>query len=288
MSSRLSKYDVEEKNTRTSRVKKNEELYLNINKGELDNYNVMSNTTILGENKKNEIDIDKIKKILDTKYNEVPKRRSIRIDEEKEVVEENNNKILEATKEYDINAILHKARSGKPASYEDDRAKKMRDTQFDILKNLDIENYKKEETEPKKTGEDNLLDLINTITINEEKKKMDKKEIENDLDLFSDLKGSENTVVVEGIKEKVAEITPLAEIKKEVEEQKEVVSNKLNNTVQLKEEFYTTSTKFDKKDFEDLGIEDGKRNIVTEIIVVLILVAFLAGMFFFFKDVLGF
>ncbi len=285
MGSRLSKYDVEENITRTSRVKKNEELYLNINKGELDNYNVMSNTTILGENKRNEIDIEKIKKILDTKYNDVPKKRSIRLEEEPVVTEKDS--LSETTKEYDINAILNKARSEKPVSYENDRAKKIRDTQFDILKNLELENKLEPRDEIKKAGEDNLLELINTITINEEKKKQDKKAVSAELDLFEDLKGNENTIVVDGAVE-AAKITPISEIKKEVIEKTAKEEAKINNTMKLKEEFYTTSTKFAKKDFEDIGFDDGKRNVVTEIIVVIILIAFLVGMFFFFKNVFGF
>ena len=75
MSSRMSKY-YEEDNV-NSRFRKNEDLYKEINKGELNSYSVKSNATVLGDNN-NEIDVEKIKKILDTKYNETPKRKSIR------------------------------------------------------------------------------------------------------------------------------------------------------------------------------------------------------------------
>ena len=86
MSGRMNKYFDEE--VPSSRLAKNEELYKEISKSELDNYEVKSNSTVLGANNA-EIDVEKIKKILDTRYNEIPKRRSIRLEESK-----NNKKIL--------------------------------------------------------------------------------------------------------------------------------------------------------------------------------------------------
>ena len=81
--SRMSKY-YDEGEITNSRYRKHEELYKEISKNELDNYEVKSNATVIGENK-NEIDVEKIKKILDTKYNEAPKRQSIRLEEVEEV-----------------------------------------------------------------------------------------------------------------------------------------------------------------------------------------------------------
>ena len=132
MSSRMNKY-YDEPEIKNSRYHRNEDLYKEISKSELDNFEVKSNTMILGDNK-NDIDVEKIKRILDTKYNDIPKRRSIRLDEEVELEEEK-----EITKEYDINVILEKAREHKTENYEEERLKKLRDTQFDILKNLNLE-----------------------------------------------------------------------------------------------------------------------------------------------------
>ena len=67
MGSRMNKYYDDEEIT-VSRYQKNEELYREISKSELTRFDVKSNATILGDNK-NEIDVEKIKKILDTKYN---------------------------------------------------------------------------------------------------------------------------------------------------------------------------------------------------------------------------
>ena len=135
MDSRMNKYSEDNK---MSRVSKNASLYKEINDSELDNFSVKSNATVIG-NQEPEIDIEKIKKILDKKYNEAPKRRSIRVEpreEESKLVDDT------PTKEYDLNVILEKAKGEKSETYEEARAKKLRNTQFDILNNLKIDNTK--------------------------------------------------------------------------------------------------------------------------------------------------
>ena len=193
MSSRMSKYynEPEVNSNFNSRVHKNEDLYKEINKSELNNYSVKSNATILGDND-NEIDVEKIKKILDTKYNETPKRKSIRLEETYEVEEEK-----EITKEYDINIILEKAKEEKEVNYEEERLKKLRDTQFNILKNLNLEKYEVDKDDESK--EDDLKHLIDTIALNANNNK------NTALDILSDLKGNDNTEVLDGLKDEVVE-----------------------------------------------------------------------------------
>jgi hypothetical protein len=104
MSTRMEKYDPDMP-LEMSRQSRNAELYKTINKSELNNYDIKSNATVLGPSNKGQIDVEQIKKILDTRYNELPKRKSIRIEDlstEEEASKE------ESTKEYDINAILEK------------------------------------------------------------------------------------------------------------------------------------------------------------------------------------
>jgi len=248
MSSRMNKY-YNEPEISNSRYHKNEELYKEISKSELNSYDVKSNTTILGDNK-NEIDVEKIKKILDTKYNDVPKRRSIRIEECDEVEEEK-----EITKEYDINVILEKAREQKEENYKEDRLKKIRDTQFDILKNLNLEREEEKEIE---FEEDNLKALIDTIAFNE---KNNKEEIA--LDILSDLKGDGDTEVLDALKEEI-----------ENKEEKNITDTKMINS------FYTSSNALKNKDFED--IEDFSKSIESnntfiKVIIAIIIIVFLVG-----------
>lgn len=258
MSSRMSKYYEEEQVA--TRYHKNENLYKEISKNELDNYEVKSNTTILGENK-NEIDVEKIKKILDTKYNEVPRRKSIRLEDVEEIEEEK-----EITKEYDINVVLEKARSEKPDNYEEERLKKIRNTQFDILNSLDIKREAKEESEEEK--EDNLKNLINTIALNEKNSSSNA-----DLDILSDLRGSGNTEVLVGLKEEIQS----AEEKNTVLEEKD--DEELEKT-KLMDSFYTESNKLSKEDLENFddfkGIETNNNTLI-KVAIAVITIIFLVG-----------
>ncbi len=279
MNSRMNRY-YEDKELENTRFGKNEELYKEISKSELDSYEVKSNTTILGDNKP-EIDVEKIKQILDTKYKEVPKRRSIRIEEEEEAPLEK-----ETTKEYDINVILEKAKEEKQENYEEERLKKLRDTQFDILKNLNLE--KKEE--PEETEEENLKSLINTIALNESKNKEN-----TSLDILSELKGSGDTEVLEGFKEDMDDsLNETLEqnniVEESKKEEKEEPKKDLTDT-QMINSFYTSSNAIKDKDFEDIqDMEDFQKsiesnNVLLKVVIALIVIIFIVGIGLIIKNV---
>ena len=287
MDTRMNKYD----NKSFSRVAKNEELYKEINETSLDNFSVRSNATVIG-NQDAEIDIEKIKKILDTKYNNAPKRKSIRIDipEEEEID-------AEPTKEYDLNVVLEKAKDELPETYEEARAKKLRNTQFDILNNLHIEEETENE-EPNKAEED-LMELINTISINEKKiseiteklEKNNKEEttepvVEEDDDTFGildELKGSENTEVYEGMTEEIKKAEKQTENIKENKEENTIVEEIKDDT--MDSSFYTTSL-FSKNDFAEEDDTDKGLNIVIKILIVLVIICFLVGIFLFVRSLI--
>lgn len=281
--SRVDKYSDDKK---MSRVTRNEELYKEIKDSELDGYNIRSNATVIG-NQEPEIDIEKIKKILDTKYNEAPKRKSIRVEPKHE-----ENSIIDdvPTKEYDLNIILEKAKDEKPETYEEARAKKLRNTQYDILNNLNIgdndEDYSVENNIEKpeiNKAEEDLMELINTITINEAKVKEEAIKNEKDevdpLNILEDLKGSGDTAVYDKIEDI---LTP------KVEEDQKEESKSPENT--LDDSFYTKSL-FKKKDFEDGSqdfLDDNKMGIGVKILIVLVIIIFAAGLFLFLKSFLNF
>ena len=292
----MNKYD----NKSFSRVAKNEELYKEINDASLDNFSVRSNATVIG-NQDPEIDIEKIKKILDTKYNNAPKRKSIRID----IPEEEEEVDTEPTKEYDLNVVLEKAKDELPETYEEARAKKLRNTQFDILNNLHIEEDQEEE-EPSKAEED-LMELINTISINEKKiseiseklgqnheeikEQVTPEEKENDaFGILDELKGSDDTEVYESMTEeikKVEEQDKLEETKKDDEEEKKenTIVEKVKDET-MDSSFYTTSL-FKKHDFaDDEDDTDKGLNIVIKILIVLVIICFLVGIFLFVRSLI--
>ncbi len=296
MDTRMNKYD----NKSFSRVAKNEELYKEINDASLDNFSVRSNATVIG-NQDPEIDIEKIKKILDTKYNNAPKRKSIRID----IPEEEEEVDTEPTKEYDLNVVLEKAKDELPETYEEARAKKLRNTQFDILNNLHIEENQEEE-EPSKAEED-LMELINTISINEKKiseiseklgqnaheeaKEEMTSEEENDaFGILDELKGSDDTEVYESMTEeikKVEEQDKLEETKKDDEKEKKenTIVEKVKDET-MDSSFYTTSL-FKKHDFaDDEDDTDKGLNIVIKILIVLVIICFLVGIFLFVRSLI--
>lgn len=298
MDTRMNKYD----NKSFSRVAKNEELYKEINDASLDNFSVRSNATVIG-NQDPEIDIEKIKKILDTKYNNAPKRKSIRID----IPQEEEEVDAEPTKEYDLNVVLEKAKDELPETYEEARAKKLRNTQFDILNNLHIEEDHEEE-EPSKAEED-LMELINTISINEKKiseiteklRKNTKENVKEDFNeekddsfgILDELKGSGNTAVYEGMTEEIKKVEE-QDNKSDKEDSNEDVSeeNKKNTIVEeikddtMDSSFYTTSL-FNKKDFADNEDDTDKGlNIVIKILIVLVIICFLVGIFLFVRSLI--
>ena len=268
METRIDKYN---ESRSMSRVAKNSDLYKEINDSALDNFSVRSNATVIG-NQEKEIDVEQIKKILDKRYNSAPRRRSIRIEPQEEV----SRVSVDDTKEYDLTKVLEKAKDEKVETYEESRAKKLRNTQYDILNNLNLDG--KEETEEKKIDpEENLMNLINTITINEAKKKRSAKEDIDPLDILTDLKGEDNTQVYDSITS-VTTITEVKEKEKENKDKEEVIDNS----------FYTDNL-FKKKDFEEDSndfVDEEKLGIGIKILITLVIIVFVVGLVLFIKSVI--
>lgn len=266
METRIDKYN---ESRSMSRVAKNSDLYKEINDSALDNFSVRSNAIVIG-NQEKEIDVEQIKKILDKRYNSAPKRKSIRIEPQEEV----SRISVDDTKEYDLTKVLEKAKDEKVETYEEIRAKKLRNTQYDILNNLNLDV--KEDTEEKKIDpEENLMNLINTITINEAKKKESVKEDIDPLDILTDLKGEDNTQVYDSI----TSVTTITEVKeKENKDKEEVIDNS----------FYTDNL-FKKKDFEDDSndfVDEEKLGIGIKILIALVIIVFVVGLVLFIKSVI--
>ena len=272
METRIDKFN---ESTSMSRVAKNSSLYKEINDSELDNFNVLSNATVIG-NQEKEIDVEQIKKILDKRYNSAPRRRSIRIEPQEQVSRLDNDD----TKEYDLTKVLEKAKDEKVETYEENRAKKLRNTQYDILNNLNLEAKEEEIKEEKKIDpEENLMNLINTITINEAKKQESKKVDVDPLDILTDLKGEDDTQVYDSI----TTVTNITEIK---EKEKEKIES--NKDKEIDNSFYTENL-FKKKDFEEDSkdfIDDEKLGIGIKILIALVIIVFVVGLVLFIKSVI--
>lgn len=275
MKTRMEKYYDEENNNIALRQRKNEKLYQNINDYDVDDYKIEANATVIDTNAKN-IDVEKIKKILDTKYNKQPQRKSIVIEEEESVPDVN----LDETREYDINAILERARSEKEVDYEKERLKKLRDTQYDILNSLEITEHEDEEEQ-----NDELMSLINTITANELDEKKASKEELDPLDILTDLKGSDDTVVVDGVHEEEESANETAPIMSLEEADKIKPSILENKSEDLTETLQFTQSDFD--DFNDLKKEVRSSRALIYIIIVMICLILIAGVIIFLNNFLN-
>lgn len=155
---RMDKYNDETPELRR-RIDKYSELYEKNNSSDYDKFDVDSNISVLKDNARS-IDVDQIREMLDKKYRDnIPKRKSISVDptyNEEEAVTEKNDE-----KEYDLNAILDKAKQNRKVSYEEERFNRIETSSSEKL--IDEINRKyKPRDESDEAAE--LLNLINTIT----------------------------------------------------------------------------------------------------------------------------
>ena len=308
MESRVNKYSSNE-NEVLSRTKKNQRLYNEIGESQNKPYDLNSNSVVLENNPKT-IDIDKLKDMLDKQYKEEIKSKSLAsLDGMSDATEISLNE----TREYDINAILSKAKEERKSDYEEDRLKKLRNTQLNILNDLDIENNKRPEevsiSVSKEEGH-KLKSLIDTINLTEE---INATKVMDPLDLLSDLKGTNDETKVGGVQELTQQILQKAqeldtseiekvhdELEKELNSKTAKIDNLTSNLKAVIEDnnkkdeyntdsFYTTSsmiTKNDFDDFSDLKEDITATKVVVKILIVVVILAFICGVVFLLNQIL--
>lgn len=140
------------------RIDKYSNLYDKDNLSDYDKFDVDSNISVLKDNARS-IDVDQIREMLDKKYRDnIPKRKSINVEsiQEDEIIEQKND-----TKEYDLNAILDKAKQNRKVSYEEERFNRIETSSSERLIDEINKKYKPRD-ESDEAAE--LLNLINTIT----------------------------------------------------------------------------------------------------------------------------
>lgn len=254
MNSRMDRY-AETPNLK-SRVERNKDLYEQIKTSDIDKFDIASNATVIGEDI-SRIDVDKVKDMLDKRYRDEYDKRSLKFrEQDEEIIEDKKYD----TKEYDINAILEKAKKTQNVDYEKERLKKVHDTQYDILKKLNIDETSEEEV--MEDNEENIVNLINTIT-NLELQNSKKNSTGNTtaLDLLSDLSDNDTNTVY-----------------KTMELDKEEISKKTEDN--LDEEDLSIEDKYD--DFKELEKDLKSNNIAIKVvgIVFVVILIILAVIFF--------
>lgn len=237
MATRMDRYY--RKESSGSRSKKNKNLYNTI-------YSYGSYSNIEGvadAPKSNEVDITEVKRMLDNREKYQKQRRYRNLtnkDIDYERPKPRPRYVEDTERDYDIRDVLSKAREEKEP---DDKERVLRNTNFDILKDLHLDGERKKMLDDE-TSED-LQDMLKTITDTSLANKND-----DDLaaDLFSDLKGDDT---------KVGEIKNINELIDENEK-----SRVMDDT------FFTSSIKLNKFDFEG-----SKRKVsVFKVLVVMVLV----------------
>lgn len=292
--------------TNMSRTKKNQDIYKSTDMEELSRFKANANVSIISDAPK-EIDIEKIKNYIDSMNDKKEEKRN-RLDADLKNVEE-EPVLRKEYRTYDINSVLEHAKEKKDNDYEEERHRKINNTQYDILKSIKIEEEKNEEKDEElNTQEKTIIDLIQNIQSNSKKK--DDEDVQ---DLFKELMGdNENTVVMapitddeinnENMKEALTEITTnLEKIKepindatqdlilekerlkqkneKEIEKTNNANTEKLNN---IDKSFYTNSMSFSKTDFEgfeDLDEKSEKSSSFTKIAIVFAILLLLLTIF---------
>lgn len=257
MTSRMERY-YKPTNRTSKRSERNQELYREIY--EVGEYsNIEGIATI---EKSNEVDITKIKNMLKNREQYQQQRQFRQMIKKPEIEKiEANDDPLENEKNYDIRDVLNKAKVNKKT---EEKYHSLDDTGYNILKNLKEKSMRHEESE------DELRELIDTITSNSELNQLATKELS--LDMFDDLKSENNTV----IENRDAIKSLLEDAKKE-----EIKKNRENE--EMDKSFYTSSLNFGENDFEQLSNINHnlkKNNILIKILVFIILLLVTAGIIF--------
>ena len=228
MQSRMDKYKSSEK--KLERTKKNTQLYEDVY-DDIYRDTTYKNMQVLDSAK--EINLNKLKDILDDKYDTRQYRTFKNYDLDNSDFDEKIDYIDQRHKSYDINEIINDAKNKR--AFIEEAKEKQKYIEFTERSRKYEENVEQLEKEEKE-----LEDLINTMTI----PKTD--ETNDALDLLSDLKGNENTVVTKPITTS--------------DNLEETTRNLEKTLVKADKTFYTDSNMFTKNDFEDFNTLTKKLN----------------------------
>lgn len=236
-----------------SRTKRNTRLYNSIY-----SYGKYSNIEgIASIDNTNEIDITKVKEMLDNREKYQAERRYRRLTNEDKPVQE-LPKVQKRYKEdeertYDIMDVLTKAKEKKEP---DDKERVLSKTSYDVLKNIDL---KRNVNRKDYYDGDELDDMIQTISNTSMLNKLDDADLA--ADMFSDLKGhNEDT-----------QVGNLNNLKELIEENKNAPKyDKKEQT--MDNSFFTSNLKLRKKDFAPYDEDEEKKGSVFKTIFVTILI----------------
>ena len=272
----MSKYHNDEDGVMEKRVNRNKEKYKDIDDLDLDNLNLTNNVSIIKTDSE-ELDIGEIRSLLKKKYVK-PNDTHDETYGEVEPIE------LEITKEYKLKDAIDKAYSEKVDDYEKDRYKKIRDTEYEILKSINISNNTEGTTSESNSDEGELITSL-LKTIDENALRSSKQSDELLGDLFSD----SNTDVLEPIipdselENTPAKPTLVEELEKTKQLSRKDIVEELEKETPKEETgklaststntFYTGSLAIeetDLEDFKDIEDEIKANSILVKVLIILL------------------
>lgn len=297
MRSRMERYEKEEQGQTARRSNKNQELYENIGRNtKYTNFTDVTNANAfdLGTAQKNYRTREGYHQIKE--YNDFVPEPKVKkeLDEFNYLYQDHENKV------YDINSVIAEAKKNRIKKDEMEAKRKLKNTNYNILASLnpeELEKYRKEKVERTKPDEEELRELIDTITSKTLAGEIDQR---TSVDLLSDLMATNMMDRVEK-PQKDEEESPEDEIENEPEDTEEIEEklslskeildkDQINKVNKLKEEkgsgsimdesdtdFYTRSMDLSDKDFEmDDEFKEKKMPLAIKIILIILVIAVIA------------
>ncbi len=292
MRSRMERYQQQENQETTRRSSKNQELYQNIGRNtKYTNFTDVTNANAfdLGTAKKNYRTREGYHQMKE--YNDFIPEPKVKkeLDDFNYLYQDHENKI------YDINSVLEEAKKNRVKKDELEAKRKLKNTNYNILASLnpeELEKYRKEKVERTRPDEEELRDLIDTITSKTLAGEIDQA---TSVDLLSDLMATNMMDRVEKpVPDKKEE--PEEEIEEEEIEEKLSLSKEILDKEQLEKvqelknkekkdsimdgsdtDFYTRSMDLSDKDFEmDDEFKEKKMPLAVKIILIILIIAVIA------------
>ena len=292
MRSRMERYQQQENQETTRRSSKNQELYQNIGRNtKYTNFTDVTNANAfdLGTAKKNYRTREGYHQMKE--YNDFMPEPKVKkeLDDFNYLYQDHENKI------YDINSVLEEAKKNRVKKDELEAKRKLKNTNYNILASLnpeELEKYRKEKVERTRPDEEELRDLIDTITSKTLAGEIDQA---TSVDLLSDLMATNMMDRVEKpVPDKKEE--PEEEIEEEEIEEKLSLSKEILDKEQLEKvqelknkekkdsimdssdtDFYTRSMDLSDKDFEmDDEFKEKKMPLAVKIILIILIIAVIA------------
>ncbi len=288
MRSRMDRYKEVEKNISTddySRSNKNQVLYSSLgdNKSYTSFSDVSDSNTVditkAAKNYKSREGYHKIKEYDNLLNNESVKKE---IDQFKYIHDRTNNK------NYDLNSVLEEAKRNRKEDILLEEKRKLKNTNYNILAVLnpeEVEKYQQIKNSNKPNNDENLRELIDTITSKTLAGDIDKK---TSVNLLSELMATSNIEVNDledkSIEEKEDKLAKTDSFIKKEDFEKQLKLEKTDSFVKKEElkdmdkDFYTRSMDLSDKDFDlDMSFEEKKVPVALTIFLILIFIGVLVG-----------